>query len=41
MPPMGPSNGKILIIDTVSQSKLNIIKNVNFELDFEKSVLEF
>ena len=34
---MDPSQGKILVIDTVSQNKTNIIK---FDINFGKPVLE-
>ena len=34
--PKGHPEGKILAIDTVSQNRLNVIKNVKFEVNFEK-----
>ena len=36
---MGIPEGRLLIIDTISQSKLNTIKNIKFDVNFEKSVL--
>ena len=34
---MGPTEGKVLVIDMVSQSKLNTIKNQNFEVKLKKN----
>ena len=36
---MGPLEVKILVIDTVSQNKLNIMKIMKFGIKFEKSML--
>ena len=36
---MGPPEGKILAIDTVSQNRLNTIKIMKFDVNFKKSFL--
>ena len=38
---MGPPEGKILEIDTVSQNRQNTIKIIKFDVNIEKSVLGF
>ena len=37
--PMSPPEDKVLVIDTVSQSKLNTIKIMKFDINFLISVL--
>ena len=36
--PMGPPEGNILEISTIFQNRLNTIKNMNFNVNFKKSV---
>ena len=39
MPPIGPTDGKILTIDAISQNRLHTIKKIaNFKITFKESV---